>query len=340
MLTTLIQVYPCLVCNTQERIKLATHLQRNQECRQVYVELFKLENVIDISLQVTKLKKKSYLSRQPEQRAVENKSKIMMKMRDEDFCVNKFNLNTSFANVFKCIVCKLHLSKDNTKRLKVADLQQYVIDANDRRFGEFYICRICEKNPRQENNVPIDELETNICFQDEFSIHRIKYRNRDENNLENINMPRSPQVSQDDQLIRQHGEFIEGIENETNINPDMALDALIDNIQSQVTQHDDLIVEIETDNNINTDLALDALIENLPESSQPGQDYPLGENGDYVEQLENNNQNLCQDQPLENTPRSSQINQVYSNNNFEGSQQSSFVANYSEDHHLRIIAQK
>ena len=309
-----------------------THLNHNQECMQGYLELFKVDNVVDIVLQVTKLKKQSYSSRQPDQRALAYKSK---KVKVEDFCLNKFHLATSFSNVFKCIVCKLHLSKSKTKTLKKEEWHLYVIDANDRRFGEFYICTVCEKNPRQISNDPIDEFETNISLKDKFSIHTVMHRNREDNNLDNINLPRSLQVSQDDQ----QRDYNEVTESDNNVNPDIALNALIENIPTQCTQHEEFVEE--SDNYINPDLALDALIQNLSESSRPSQDYPvMGGNGDCVEQLENDNQNSFDDQPVENTPRSIQVTQVYPNNNFEGSNQSTLAVSISEDYHSRIIVQK
>ena len=335
------------MCNIQEKVKLATHLYRNPECMQGYFELFRLDSVIDISLQVTKLKKKSYSSRQPDKRAVEHKSK---KVKEEDSCLNRFQLKTSFSSVFKCIVCKLHLSKSRTKRLKKEEWHLYAIDANDRRFGDYYICTVCEKNPRQKSNDPMDELKTHIALKNQFSIHTIMHSsNIEENHMNNIDLPRSSQASQDYQLFSQHTDFHEDIEGDNHLNQDLALSALIDNIPTQgspavqlIRQNEECGEKIdESDNHINPDLALDALIQNFPVSSQPCQDYPvMVEKGDCVEQFEDNNQTLHFDQPSENTPRSSQINQDYQNDNFKGSNQSTVAVNVSEDYHSRITVQK
>ena len=135
----MLQIFPCLICNVQS-IKLHRHLQRNENCKHGYFNIFQSQNIEDICSRVTKLKKRSYNSRQSKERKseyqkiLENQKKFV---ENENYYINLYRSNTTFSNIYKCIICKLNLPYRKVRKLKGLEGSSYAINPLDRRQGMY-----------------------------------------------------------------------------------------------------------------------------------------------------------------------------------------------------------
>ena len=229
----MLQLYPCLECNVQGKIKLYSHLSNNGNCRQGYFATFNCESVEAICTQITKLKKRSYASRQPSRRSLENSQQKVRKyeLRKEDYYLNQFNLKTSFTNICKCIICKLHLSEGQTRKLSNSEHHKFILNRKDRRFGDYYICHDCDSNRTQKEIQPPDELVLSSVMYDGFELYAIRH-------------------IEGEQLI--------------DINDHANSQNVIDNHDAMNISEDDVF-------RADASLLLDLLIDNIPDNSQEEQ---------------------------------------------------------------------
>ena len=194
---------------------------------QGYFNTFNCESLEDICAQVTKLKKQSYNSRQPAKRSLENNAQKKKKKieRKEDFYLNQYFIKTAFANIFKCIKCKLHLSENQTTKILKSEYQNYNLDLMDRRFGEFFICIYCNQGNTRNQQPPPDELNIISTVNNDNVIFTIVHSEAGDNNLE-----RNPNEVIDHAYVAEE-EVIGALEDDNdNMNPDLMLDYLIENI--------------------------------------------------------------------------------------------------------------
>lgn len=252
----MLQIFPCLICNVQS-IKLHRHLQRNENCKHGYFNIFQSQNIEDICSRVTKLKKRSYNSRQSKERKseyqkiLENQKKFV---ENENYYINLYRSNTTFSNIYKCIICKLNLPYRKVRKLKGLELSNYAINPLDRRQGMYYLCYFCEMNKgkkQQEAEIePDSDILTEIKEEENGVTYLIYHR---DHVLENVDENQDQETNVSNNSVA-HGALINNtLSQQTNdLNASDALGALINLIPSQQT------------NDLNASNALGALIDNIP----------------------------------------------------------------------------
>ena len=252
VLATLLQIYPCLFCNTG-KIKLSIHLKKNQNCMEQYFHLFKCQSVETVSSQVYKIKTLSNSCRQKDKRRLENEEQKKKKRSrtSEESILNFYNINTSFSNTYKCSLCKLNLQESNVRKLKLTEYSKFALDRINRRFGFYFICRKCEQNPaiNDENANFCPELQISRTEIDNFVLYKVSYiqEEQDEDNDD---------VSLNNSLTESNPEL--------EFDPNLALEELINQIPS-FNEHGD---ESELENDPN--LAPVELINQIPSSNEYG----------------------------------------------------------------------
>lgn len=312
-MTTLLHIFPCLICNIERKIKLIKHLRSNDACALGYTEIFGCQDLEDIISQVTKLKKRSYQSRQPKERSAKYQS-LKENGKSIEGLLNLYRVNICFSNIYKCIICKLNLNETQTRKLNRDERRKYVLNPIDSRLGGFYICFHCEKGQGQDtedNDLPFN-LVAEMKEDENFVYYSIHYP-REENDPEEEGLRPAILEGQLDS-------------SQIHIEPSLALDELINNIpsQSQNNQIEPSNFEVdEAEGNsllevqhgssgnseavVNCSLALDELINNILSQSQNNQiretNFPNFEIDEGV------NCSLALGELINNIPSRSQNNQ-------------------------------
>ena len=303
---------------------------KKEACALAYTELFKTQNLEDIVSQVTKLKKRSYQSRQPKERSSKYQTQKDSRKNVEGL-LNLYRVNTSFSNIYKCISCKLNLNENQTSKLKKGIRRNYVLNPIDSRLGGFYICTLCEKGQGKEteNHNLASTLVTDIKEDENFVYYSIHHREDLVEGLEG-----SIPAFQEGQLDS----------SQSNIDNSLALDELINNIPSQSQsnhiENSNFPNSAEgyslpedqqgcSDNStavVNYSLALDELINNIPSQSQSNQiepskfpnsqegSTPAIQQGQLDSSQSNIDNSLALDELINNIPSQSQSNHIENSN--------------------------
>ena len=343
-MTTLLQIFPCLFCNIHRKVKLFVHLSKKEACALGYTELFKTQNLEDIISQVTKLKKRSYKSRQSKERSSKYQTgKQKDSRKNVEGLLNLYRVNTSFSNIYKCISCKLNFNEGQTSKLKQGTHRNYVLNPIDSRLGGFYICTFCGKGQGQgtDNHDFDSTLVTDIKEDENFVYYSFHYCEDLVDGVEGS----TPAIQEGQLDISQ-----------SNIDSSLALDELINNIPSQSQrnhiEHLDFpnseVDETEgyslpddqqgcLDNSttsVNQSLALNELINNIPSKSQSKHIENLNFSHSEVEEAEGyslpDDQQGCSENSTTSVNQSLALNELI--NNIPSKSQSKHIENLNFSH--------
>ena len=133
-------------------------------------------------------------------------------------------MNTSFANVYRCIKCKLNLTATATQKLLESDYTKFTLDAMDKRFGKFYICNPCYENKIPRQDQPPNEFILTVTTTDNFEVYSFNHYQDQDNGGNGDNT-----YENDEGIIDDHEET--QLEDEDmSVNPSLMLDYLIQNL--------------------------------------------------------------------------------------------------------------
>lgn len=267
-MATLLQIYPCLFCNVEGKIKISVHLKKEANCTEQYFHLFKSESIENVSSQVKKIKLLSQNSRQKDKRKLENEGRKKKKIStpSEETLLNSYYISTSFTNTYKCSVCKLHFQESNVRKLRIAEYPNFALDRINRRYGFYFICRKCETNPSR--NIKHDEscpkLQISKEELDDFVLYKVSFiQDGNENDTDDDHND----VTADERLNTSF------TESNVDYDPNLALEELIFQIPS-ANEHgggseDGIgsLVEFNPTMEDEVNLALEELIYQIPSSN-------------------------------------------------------------------------
>ena len=207
----------------------------------------------------------SYKSRRPKKRSSENSIQYKAKKslnQTEESALNLFYINTSYTNVYKCTLCKLHFQNCQVRKLEKNEFGKLgTINRMDRRFGFYYICLKCEKSSNERRDIGNQCSVLQISFQEDNEFVHYTIRSSTESSAE-ISQNNFQDVSQE---ISQE------------LNPSAAIQALIDVFPSSNDREE--VQEPDSNGNL---LASSeehspylSLLEEVPEKNN------TNDNGDY-----------------------------------------------------------